>query len=217
MDEDQMWAAIDGQREKTIALLARLSDEEWVRPSLCSGWTVRDVAAHLSLQQVGLSDALRMAARYRGGLNRIIHDSACDKAALPTGRLIDEIRAMIGSRRHNLGLSGRQTLINILVHGQDIAVPLGRKLEMEPVAAAFAASSVWSSLGTPMAKVFRPVPWRGFRFVATDADWAAGQGREVLGPIAAILLLLTGRPAALDALAGDGKAHLEAGLTRVRP
>lgn len=201
----------------TIALLARLSDEEWVRPSLCSGWTVRDVAAHLTLQQVGLSDGLRMAVRYRGGMNQIIHDSACDKAALPTERLIDEIRAMIGSRRHNFGLSGRQTLIDILVHGQDIAVPLSRELAMPTPAAAFAASTVWSSLGTPMAKVFRPVPWRAIRFVATDNDWAAGQGREVHGPISAILLLLTGREAALDALAGDGKAELQAALTEVLP
>lgn len=215
MDEDEMWVAIDAQRQNTIALLARLSDDEWARPSLCSGWTVRDVAAHLTLQQLGLSDGLRMALRYRGGMNRIIHDSARDKAALPTERLIDEIRAMIGSRRHNVGLSGRQTLIDILVHGQDIAVPLRRELAMPSAAAALAASTVWSSLGAPMAKVFRPVPWRAIRFVATDNDWAAGQGREVHGPISAILLLLTGRAAALDALAGDGKAQLQAALTEV--
>jgi uncharacterized protein (TIGR03083 family) len=158
-----------------------------------------------------------MAVRYRGGMNRIIHDSARDKARLPTGRLIDEIRAMIGSRRHNFGLSGRQTLIDILVHGQDIAVPVRRELAMPPRAAAWAASAVWSSLGTPMARVFRPVPWREFRFIATDTDWAAGRGREVNGPISAMLLLLTGRAIALDALAGDGKARLQAGLAGVRP
>ena len=34
-------------------LLADLSEREWRRPSLCDGWTVRDVAAHLTLQQLG--------------------------------------------------------------------------------------------------------------------------------------------------------------------
>ena len=37
----------------------------------------------------------------------------------------------------------------------------------------------------------------GFGLVATDHPWSAGQGRQVEGPIAAILLLLTGQRAAL--------------------
>lgn len=34
----------------------------------------------------------------------------------------------------------------------------------------------------------------GTRLVATDADFAVGEGREVAAPIREILLLLTGRP-----------------------
>jgi hypothetical protein len=47
----------------------------------------------------------------------------------------------------------------------------------------------------------------GYRIVATDATWSAGQGQEVTGPISA-LLLLTGRPAALAHLSGAGAAAL---------
>jgi hypothetical protein len=48
----------------------------------------------------------------------------------------------------------------------------------------------------------------GYRLVADDAPWAAGQGQEVCGPIGALLLLLTGRPAALPQLSGPGAVGL---------
>jgi hypothetical protein len=50
---------------------ATCPDEQWRRPSLCTGWTVRDVAAHLTLfQQLGLRDMIAMTARWRGSLDR---------------------------------------------------------------------------------------------------------------------------------------------------
>jgi hypothetical protein len=52
--------------------------------------------------------------------------------------------------------------------------------------------------------------WRlaGYRLAATDEAWSAGEGQEVARPIAALLLLLTGRPAALDRMSGPGAAKL---------
>jgi uncharacterized protein (TIGR03083 family) len=35
------------ERRALLALLAELTDEEWFRPTVCSGWTVHDVALHL--------------------------------------------------------------------------------------------------------------------------------------------------------------------------
>jgi|GEM_PF-2965089 len=45
MNDDEVWAAVDGQRGRTADLLDQLKDDEWRQPSLCPGWTVRDVAA----------------------------------------------------------------------------------------------------------------------------------------------------------------------------
>jgi uncharacterized protein (TIGR03083 family) len=212
VNDNELWAAIDLQRHRTADLLEQLTDAEWQHASLCEGWTVRDVAAHLTLQQIGLLDALRMLPRYRGSLNRLIQDAAVAKAALPVDQLIAEIRAMVGSRRHNLGVTSRDTLIDTLVHGQDIARPLGRELPMPTDAAATAATQVWATLGTAKAKVFHRIPWQGTRFTATDTDWSVGAGREVRGPIAAILLVLTGRHTALDDLSGDGARAIRASL-----
>jgi len=49
--------------------------------------------------------------------------------------------------------------------------------------------------------------WR-VRDVATDCAWSAGDGLLVEGPIATILLILTGRSAALSQLSGPGAAEL---------
>jgi uncharacterized protein (TIGR03083 family) len=208
MNDDEIWAAIDAHRLRTAELLEQLSDEEWVHPSLCDGWTVRDVAAHLTLQQLRLGDALREGVRHPAGMNRMIREWARRRAELPTAQLVAEIRGMVGSRRHNIGVTCQETLIDILVHSQDIAVPLGRRLEIDPAAAAVAATRVWSLSGGSKAKVFKKIPLAAVRFIATDVPWAVGTGRQITGPIVPILLVLTGRLAVLPMLSGDGVAAL---------
>jgi len=52
MDAEQSWRVIEQQRLAIADLLDGLSAEQWESPSLCAGWRVRDVAAHVSL--VGL-------------------------------------------------------------------------------------------------------------------------------------------------------------------
>lgn len=203
MDIDQAWQAIDAQRSRVADLLEDLSEQEWKQPSLCEGWTVRDVAAHLTLQQLGVRDVLRtMVTMSPRGMNAVIFESARRRAAIPTGEMIGAIRGMIGSRRHNIGVTHRETLIDALVHGQDIAVPLGRQLPIPVDAATAAADRVWA----------RGWPWHagrrlaGFRISATDTSWAVGDGAPVEGPIGAILLLLTERPVALPLLSQGADA-----------
>jgi uncharacterized protein (TIGR03083 family) len=212
LDRDTVWQAIDAQRLILATLLERLSDDEWQHPSLCEGWTIRDVAAHLTLQQVGLGDAIAMMLRGRGNTDRAIHDAACRRAAaMPTGQMIAEIRAMVGSRRHNFGVTYLETLIDILVHGQDIAIPLGRRHDMPPEAAATAASRVWT-MRWPS-----PFPAKtkmdGFRLTATDTSWSVGEGADVRAPIGTILLVCAGRLAALPQLSGAGTPDLTARLS----
>lgn len=201
MNEDGGWAAIDAQRLRVVALLEGLTGDEWRQPSLCDGWTVRDVAAHLALQQLTLGQGLRGLLRHPGGVNRLTREMARDKAARPTGELIAEIRRMVGSRRHNVGVSFRETMVDITVHGLDIAVPLDRPLETDPAATAFVAGRVWK-LGWPFHARKR---FAGLRITASDVDWTVGDGPDVRGPIDAVVLLLTGRRAAgLDRLTGAG-------------
>jgi uncharacterized protein (TIGR03083 family) len=212
IDRDQVWQVIDAQRRSLADLLDNLSEDEWRKPSLCAGWTVRDVAAHLTLQQVGFSDTIGMMIRWRGSLDRTIqHVARRRAAALPTDRIVAQIRGMIGSRRHNLGVTYLETLSDILVHGQDIAIPLGRRHDMPPAGAAVAASRLLSMRWPPPLPSARTVA--GFRLTATDTSWSVGEGPEVRAPIAAILLVCAGRLVALPQLSGAGAADLTARLS----
>lgn len=215
LDRDDVWRAIDAQRTSLTALLDDLSDDEWRQPSLCAGWTVRDVAAHLTQQQLGLLDVLRTLRAWRGSMDRTIQHAARLRAAeLTTGEIIAAIRGTVGSRRRNLGVTHLETLTDILVHSQDIAVPLGRRLDMAPGAAAAAAGRNLTMRMPPPPPSVRVAA--RYRLTATDTTWSAGAGPEVRGPMAALLLVICGRLVALPQLSGEGVAALASDLAPTR-
>lgn len=216
---DELWAAIDDQRTRTADLLDDLSPEEWLQPSLCERWTVRHVVAHLTLQRQSVGDVLAFTMSHPRlltctSLNKVIETTASIQAeTLTYDELVQAIRDQIGSRRHNAFVTARETLTDILVHSQDIAIPLGRRLDMDPVASAIGATRRWDTRGTWMSTVFRLPSFDGYRFAATDIDWTRGEGGVVTGPIGSILLLLTGRRVALEHLHGEGADRLRAAFT----
>ena len=214
MDTDEVWRVIDAERVSLAGLLDGLTAAQWQAPSLCAGWRVSEVAAHLTLAHMGVGGAAVAFTRARLNFDRMIYDTARRQAKrLPAQRLTGQLRAMAGSRRKAPGISHLEPLIDVLVHGQDIAIPLGLERSMPAEAAMTAASRVWPDL-YPFRAASR---LRGLRFAATDCDWAAGEGLVVTGPIDAVLLALTGRPAAITRLSGPGVAELEGRLRPASP
>jgi uncharacterized protein (TIGR03083 family) len=212
MNRDQVWQTIDTQRADLCDLLTGLDDDQWRQPSLCPDWTVRDVAAHLTLQQLGPGAVLGQMLKWRGGIDRTTaHVARLRAAALTTDQLIAEIRATIGSRRHTFVVTRLEVLIDILVHSQDIAIPLGHHLDLPTGAAAVAASRVLSMRWPPPPPSVKKMA--GYRLTATDTSWSAGDGPTVQGPMAALLLVCCGRLAALPRLSGDGAAELTTLIT----
>jgi uncharacterized protein (TIGR03083 family) len=214
MDREDVWRAIDDQRRQLVDLLEDLSDEEWDHPSLCERWTVRQVAAHVALQNATWAALPRgvVGMIKSGGMNGAIHAMACRHALQPTDQIIAEIRNRIGVWRPLPTLTYLDSAVDYLVHPQDVAIPLGRRLEMPTEAAAAAAQRVWTS--PRMFHARRRLA--GYRLVASDTDWTAGHGNEVTGPIKALLLLVTGRRALLADLSGSGAAALQAHPAAVR-
>ncbi len=204
MDSDGVWRSIDQERARLADLFEELTDDEWKVQSLCTAWTVRDVAAHLTLAQMGMRAALPAIVRARGSFDGMIRDTGIRQAKLPVEEYPRLLRQMIGSRRTAPFISEREPLLDVLVHSQDMTRPLGRNHPLPVESAMVAADRVWT-----MSFPFRARKrLAGRELVATDAPGRAGSGARVEGPMASLLLLLTGRPAALADLSGPGTQGL---------
>jgi uncharacterized protein (TIGR03083 family) len=203
MDREESWRVITEQRLALARLLEGLSDDEWEQPSLCAGWRVRDVAAHVSLCALPPSPGSMFVdlIRARGNMHQLNTLVSRRRAKRPPDQLMTELRQHAGSRKIPVVSDPRNVLFDVLVHVQDIAIPLGIDLPMPVVPAAAGATRVWS-MGWPFWARRR---LRGLRLRASDTDWSAGAGAELQRPIGMLLLLLTGRTTtALPHLSGPG-------------
>lgn len=214
MGPDESWQLIEEHRLAIADLLERLTPEEWERPSLCTDWRVRDVAAHLALGTSAppVAVMIREAVRARGNFDRLNYDLAMRHAQQPTSAITTELRRNAGSRDLPAVTNYRNIVFDVLVHGQDIAIPLKRTLRFSPAAGAAAAQNLWQ-LRWPWSTQRR---FHGLSFSATDTEWSAGAGSAVRGPIRSLLLVLAGRPAGLPELTGDGLPELVMRITATR-
>ena len=190
MDSDTVWHHIDNERAWLADLLESLPPEGWQQPSLCEGWTVRDVAAHLTFSHTPMRELLWPAVRAGFRYDVVVRDTAL-RSPLTHEEIVATLRGFVGSRRRVAFITDLDPLIDILVHNQDICRPLGIDHPMPPDAAAAAADRV---LSTPRA-LRRWRPPHTIRMVATDVDWAYGSGDELRAPMQSHLLALTGRQA----------------------
>jgi uncharacterized protein (TIGR03083 family) len=206
MDAEASWRVSDKERLSLADLLEGLTDAEWSSPSLCTGWRVRDVAAHVALapQPPSVWTMLVEGVRAGGRFHKLNHDMSVRHAEDSGSDLVAQLREHAGSRRLPKVTNYRNILFDILVHGQDIAIPLGIPREMPKEAARAGINRVWT-MGWPFGVTRR---LREFRYMATDVDWTAGDGPEVTGPVDALLLIVTGRRAALPRLSGPGVVEL---------
>ena len=203
---DAVWRHTHEQRRALASLLRDLSEKEWAVPSLCQGWTVRDVAAHVmrSPTVTPVETAVGLV-RFRGRFNALVAEDARRAARRPIAELVADFERHDGSRRHPFGTSVVDPLVDVLVHSQDIAVPLGRAHPM-PIEPAVVAARRAHRLRF----IFEgAASRRHLEIRAVDADFAVGKGPRVEGPMHAVLLLLTGRTAAaLPDLGGPGVERL---------
>lgn len=199
MDSDTVWRHIDSQRGELADLLAALTPGQWSQQSLCADWTVRDVAAHLTYAQITLRAVALPLIRAGLRSNRMIRDTA-RSCSLTHDEIVATIRSFQGSRRTAPFVSEIEPLIDILVHRQDICLPL--EIDVEPPVDAAITSIL--RLGRLNDGPFRLGPrLRGIRLVATDVEWEHGDGRVVAGPLKWLLLGAAGRDVAREHLTGD--------------
>ncbi|MBO0801577.1 MAG: maleylpyruvate isomerase family mycothiol-dependent enzyme [Nocardiopsaceae bacterium] len=199
-----------GERRDLADYLDTLTAEEWERPSLCRGWSVRDVAGHVSSYDV-LSWPALMALFARSGfsLDRANQARLAESRRLRADELTARLRECAVPRGVTTLFGCAVALTDGLVHHQDIRRALGHPRQVPPERLAAALEFAPRARALPA-----PANLRGIRVIATDLDWSHGTGPEVRGPAEALLVALAGRPQALADLEGSGLGTLEARLRR---
>jgi uncharacterized protein (TIGR03083 family) len=207
MDADAVRDAITNERMSLCDLLEELDDAEWGTPSLCAGWTVKDVVAHLTTTtRTTVLDMVAAMARARGDFHRMTDRRARTRAQRFTpADLIAQLRRSATSPRRMPGSGPLDPLVDLLVHGQDIARPL---LRDRPLPAGPAVAALTYVAGNRFYDA--PARLADLHLVATDVDWTSGSGQEISGAAGDLLLIATGRPAGLAGLSGPGTDVLTA-------
>jgi uncharacterized protein (TIGR03083 family) len=190
------------ERADLAEFLAGLTPQQWVAPSLCVGWTVKDVVAHvISYEELGVGGLMSRFAR--GWIVRANQVGVDDFAPLSPDQLLDFLNRHLEPSGLTAGFGGMIGLVDGTIHHQDIR----RALDLPRVVPADRLTRVLQLVpGNPRLGAGRRI--RGLRLRATDVDWTHGRGPEVTGPGEALMMAMTGRRAAVADLDGPGKATL---------
>jgi uncharacterized protein (TIGR03083 family) len=207
------------ERRALIETLESLSDEQWQAPSLCNGWRVVDVAAHLAWAPVlGAAAGGVAMARHGFSMNRMIAGSAVAWSTRGRAAILQQLGRNVDSGARPIGMPEVAALADAVVHAIDVRRPLG-----------LAHPVPWAAVG-PVADFALATPWplnaviggstrrrvAGVRLVVPEAGWRHGTGPEVVLSADAAMRLTYGRPVAADELSGEGAPLVRSRLGAVR-
>lgn len=196
---NDIWPTVHAELHYLADDLAMLSADQWATPSLCAGWDVHDVLAHL----VGNSKTTRisfMASFARAGFDfdrMAANEVAVERRPDP----VDTLAAFQAVSRRTSGPPAPRItrIIEAFVHGEDIRRPLG-------ITHTYPTDTIGQALAYFMRDRLSGGKARldGLTLSATDADLSIGSGPLVEGPAISLLLAAAGRRAALADLSGPG-------------
>jgi uncharacterized protein (TIGR03083 family) len=196
--ESVVRSAVVAERREQAELLAGLTPEQWDAPTLCAGWSVREVIAHTtSAYRTSLPTFLLELVKAGGSFNRMADRSARrDAAQLTAEQLVACLRDNAEHPWTPPGGGPAGALAHDVIHGLDVTVGLGldRLVPQERVAMVLSGMR-------PRNVAFFGADLDGVELCATDTDWRFGSGSPVRGTAQDLLLVVCGRrlpPGRLD-------------------
>jgi uncharacterized protein (TIGR03083 family) len=205
---DTIQDMIAAQRGELAAVLGELPAGRWDDPTLCAGWRVREVVAHITMPfRYSAPRFMAELARSRGRFSQMADRVARrDAASLSAAELAEAVRSNVGHPWKPPGGGFEGALAHDVIHGLDITVPLGL---------AFAVPEDRLRLVLPASLAERSVRYfgtelSGIELRATDLDWSLGSGAPLTGAAQDLLLALCGRKLPVGHLHGDPAARFTA-------
>ncbi len=133
-----VFAFVADERRRIATLLDDLDDEQLATRSLCSGWDVKTVGAHLVSVFADRFWVFQWTALRRGSVHRAIDALARRRARLPAAEIARDLRTGAEVRLNPPITGPLSGLADVLAHGGDIRIPLGLPYEPDPQRAALA-------------------------------------------------------------------------------
>jgi uncharacterized protein (TIGR03083 family) len=192
------------ERADFAAFLATLPPQRWDAPTLCAGWRVRDVVAHVigydELDARGLLECVVRGRFWPRRVNAVILERYSPRSP---EQLLGLLRSHLEPRGLLTALGGRPALTEGVIHHQDVRRALGKPRAIPPERLLIALR--WALLGPDIGGLWRI---RGVRIAATDLAFSAGIGPEVRGRAEALLMSIVGRRGVAAELSGPGQRKL---------
>ena len=212
MDTDDIIRRTAANRRRAADLLDGLAPEQWATPSLCAGWTVRDLAGHMIMPvEVSIPRFLLTLVRARGSADRAVDLVSRRLARREPAEIVATLRAKADCGIQPPGVGALGPMSDGCIHLSDATRPLGLDtpvpLDDWRIVLDFLASKRARRGFVPAGRL------TGLTLRATDQEWRSGDGPEIAGPSEALAIAMAGRPAALADLDGDGVALLRTRLS----
>ncbi len=184
-----LYAVTVAERRRLVGVLKELAPTDWDQTSLCDGWRVREVTAHLSMAYRYSGWAVvRGILAARGNFNRFADLAAKRDASVMTDEeLLRSLERHVESHWRPPGGGQAGALSHDVIHGLDITEALG--LEPPPVET---LRHVLENSSQRNLKFFG-ISLDGNRLEATDTDWHLGEGTPVRLTAKDLLLVISAR------------------------
>jgi uncharacterized protein (TIGR03083 family) len=208
MTTTDLMPTIAAERRAFGDVLEALSEADWNAPSLCSGWRVREVVAHMTMPfRYPAPRFLLELARSRGNFARMADRIARRDSQAPIGTLLDGWRTNENHPWKPPGGGQAGALTHDVVHGLDITVPLS----IEHPVSEQALRVVLESATTPLSLKHFGRDLTGIRLEADDLDWSFGDGEALRGRGRHLLMVLMDRRLPEGLLSGAATAQFTTG------
>ena len=197
--DNDLMPTVAAERRAFSDVLESLSEQDWNTSSLCEGWRVREVVAHMTMPlRFSAPRFMGEMVRSRGSFARMADRVARRDAQAPTGKLLEGWRSNHDTPWKPPGGGLRGALTHDVVHGLDITIPLGLE---HPVSEA-ALRVVLDHATSPLSQKHFKLDLKGTRLEANDLDWAFGAGKPLRGSAHQLLMVLMDRRLPAGALSG---------------
>jgi uncharacterized protein (TIGR03083 family) len=195
-----IWPTIHAERQALADDLAALPPEQWETPSLCTGWTVHDVLAHLT------SAAKMTPPKFLGRFAAAGFDFDTFAGSQVRRERLDTPAATLGEFRRVTSRTSAPPgpkdtwLGEAFVHGEDIRRPLGIA-GTYPLPFVTRVIRFYAGSNAIIGGKRRVA---GLTLRATDTDFTIGGGPVVEGAAVDLMLAATGRSQVYGRLSGPG-------------